>query len=48
MTLIKQLAQDIIENGNGWAVRVSDMLEVPEEHRTAVWREIVKIGASEE
>ena len=45
---IRKKAQEIVDRGNGYGVLCSDMLDVPEEYRSAVWREVVKIGNAED
>jgi hypothetical protein len=45
---IRQEARKIVDNGNGWGVQCSDMLKIPEQYRTEVWKEIVKIGQEQD
>jgi hypothetical protein len=46
---VREQAQKIVERGNGYGVQCADLLEIKNEvRRTAVWREIVKIGAEED
>lgn len=41
---IRQEAEKIVYNGNGYGIKCADILAIPEELRQSVWNEIIKIG----
>jgi len=44
MDKIRLEAERIVSRGNGYGVQCTDLLELSEEMREKVWKEIVKIG----
>lgn len=49
LTGIREEAQGIVERGNGFGVRCSDLVSIKDEaRRKLVWAEIVKIGQEQD